>query len=167
MPTEKCVPRPNDATARYLRRYLKKAGVEGLVKKINTGKEFTFVHIAWASEYDIENEISARKVADALRPMWHDSDTRINVVYGGTVTIARKDWHLTMPNTIEGITQLEEAENERNQKLLAALAEGHDVRAECYSPATFSPSPEEPRKPWVKWSGTRLTPWQVHVYRTS
>lgn len=167
MPAAKRAPTPNDATARYLRKYLKKAGVEHLVKRINTGKEHTIVRIDYGDEYDIDNEISAQKVAEALRPMWHDGDTRVRVIYGGAVTIDRKGWHRTMPNTAEGIAQLEIAENERNSQLLAALAEGHDVRATCYSKVEYQPDPAHPREPWVKTlSGNRCNPWAVHVYRT-
>jgi hypothetical protein len=166
MPTAKRVPKPNDATARYLRRYLRKADVEGLVKEILTGKDFTVVRIDFADEHDVENEISARKVAAVLRQMWHDGDTRVTVQYGGAVSIARKDWHLTMPNTAEGLAQLEEAEQERNEQLLAELSEGKQVRtADCFTTVVYKPTPEDPRRPWVKWSGKRFTPWQVNSCR--
>jgi hypothetical protein len=166
MPTAKRVPKPNDATARYLRRYLRKADVEDLVKAIHTGKDFTVIRIQFADEYDVENEISARKVADALRPMWHDGDTRVKVQYGGAISIAREGWHLTMPNTAEGLAQLEEAEQERNEQLLNDLANGKQVRTvECFTTALYKPSPEDPRRPWIKWSGKRFTPWQVSSCR--
>jgi len=166
MTATKRVPRPLDATSRYLRQYLKKAGVEQFVAKIATGKDFTFLRLTRVDREDFEDETTANKVADALRPMWHDGDTRVKVLHGRTVAIVRKGWHRTMPNTAEGIAQLEKAEKERNEQLLAALKEGHDVRAECYNRVTYAPSETDPRKPWVKWTGARLTPWEVNIYRT-
>lgn len=159
--------RPNNTTSPVLRRALRKAGIERLIKEIRTGKNATYVRINWIDQEDLEDAHSATAVAEALRPLWMDGATRVMVIYGGTVMIDRDGWWKTLPNTAEGVAQLEEEEREQNDRLLAALAEGKKVRGcDCFSRVEYQPSKEDPRRPWVKWSGTRFTPWQVYVGRT-
>lgn len=165
MPSERKV-RPNDTRSVVLRRVLRKAGIENLVKEIRTGRNATWVRIAWTTPEDLETETSANAVAEALRPLWMDGDTRVKVVYGGTVYIDRENWWKTLPNTPEGVAQLEAEERELNEFLLTAVGEGKKVRAcTCFSPVEYAPSKDDPRKPWVSWTDRRFTPWQVFATR--
>ena len=163
--------RPYNTTARTLRPILRAAGVENLVRKFGTGKNATYIRIRWVAEEDGDNMDAANAVAEALRPLWLDGKTRVHVLYGGTVIVWRKGWWKTLPDTPEARAQLNAEEDERNEALLAKIAEGGKVRAcDCMSSVTFEPDESDPRHPWLKkghfgYPDQRFTPFEVFFCR--
>ena len=159
--------RPYNTTARTLRPILRAAGVEGLVKKFGTGKNTTYIRVNWVDEEDLHEAISAKKIAEVLRPLWMDGNSRVHVLYGGCVVVHRDGWWKTLPDTPEARAQLKAEEDERNEALLAKIAEGGKIRAcDCFSSVTFEPDEREPRHPWVKkghfgFPDERFTPFEV------
>lgn len=163
--------RPFNTTARTLRPILRKAGVEHLVSKFGTGKNTTYIRIKWVNAYDLQEAVSASKVAEVLRPLWADGKTRVRIVYGALVAIDRKGWWKTLPDTPEARAQLKAEEDERNTILLAALEEGKRIRAcNCMSSVEFQPTNDDPRRPWLKkplfgFPPERFSPFEVYLCR--
>lgn len=86
---------PNNTTARVIRPVLRKAGLEGRIEQITTGRNYTYVRLAWGIDGDLAATMDA--VLAALRPLWSDGVDRVKPVYNGMVSIKRAGWYRTEP----------------------------------------------------------------------
>jgi len=143
--------------ARNVRAALKAAGLAHLVRKVTTSKTACRVYLPYRA-----TDEQARQVADALCPLWHDSDERVHE-HSWVVRIdVAHYWH-TMPATPEGLAQLAEREQERNAALLDASTNGRATYTSAYQSVQLRPDDEHPRRPWVDHDGRRYTPFQVYA----
>lgn len=91
-------PSPHNTTARTIRPVLRRAGLEHLVEKVSSGRRRTHVRLRWHGD---KGRLLAEteRVMAALRPLWHDADRRVSMLYAGSVSIDRGGWYCTNPQT--------------------------------------------------------------------
>jgi hypothetical protein len=114
---------PNNTTARTIRPVLRKAGLEGAVERITTGRNYTYVRLDFRPD-KAQRVANSDAVLAALRPLWNDGETRVTELLPGdgyVIIIRRKGWYRTEPAVTESSADL--------ARLLRIIADGREEYA--------------------------------------
>jgi hypothetical protein len=82
---------PVRPSAEAVRRALRTAGLLGHLRKVTSGRKFTYAHLTFQTTDD-----QAQAVVDALRSLWNDGRSRVTLAHR-VIAIDRRRWFDTRP----------------------------------------------------------------------